>query len=217
MSQGPRPPAEDLTARARIRDAAIRRFARDGIAATNLKSIAADAGVSAPLVNHHYGSKEGLQHECDRHVAALFRDQKRRHASAGHPGDPLAALREAHADLPVLRYLARTLAEGSRHAGELVDELVEDAIEHMAEGVASGFVKPSDQPRERAVVLVLWQLGALMLHEHAARLIGADLADGTEGTIRWWVPATEILAKGVIDESVYTTLRAAVDERSDDG
>ena len=39
-------PAADLTARARIRDAAIRRFAADGMAAP-LRAIAADAG-SAP-------------------------------------------------------------------------------------------------------------------------------------------------------------------------
>ena len=39
----------DRTARARIRDAAITRFAQDGIAATSLRSIAEDVGVSPPL------------------------------------------------------------------------------------------------------------------------------------------------------------------------
>jgi len=35
----------DLTARARIRDAALARFGADGVAATTVRAVAADAGV----------------------------------------------------------------------------------------------------------------------------------------------------------------------------
>ncbi|MEX1037720.1 MAG: helix-turn-helix domain-containing protein, partial [Acidimicrobiia bacterium] len=49
----------DLTAEARIRDAALARFPRDGFEGTTMRAIAEDAGVSAALVVHHYGSKEG--------------------------------------------------------------------------------------------------------------------------------------------------------------
>ncbi|HJG91820.1 MAG TPA: TetR family transcriptional regulator, partial [Brachybacterium massiliense] len=45
------PPAEE-----RILQAALRRFAVDGLSAP-LRAVAQDAGVSAGLIIHHYGSR----------------------------------------------------------------------------------------------------------------------------------------------------------------
>ena len=53
-------PESDLTAVARIRNAALLRFARDGFG-VGLRTIAADAGVTAGLIAHHFGSKDGLR------------------------------------------------------------------------------------------------------------------------------------------------------------
>lgn len=55
---------EDLTGRARLRDAAIESFAAAGFD-ESLRAIAIRAGVSAGLVRHHFGSKEKLRAECD--------------------------------------------------------------------------------------------------------------------------------------------------------
>ncbi|MDN5559804.1 MAG: TetR/AcrR family transcriptional regulator, partial [Ruaniaceae bacterium] len=46
----------DLTAAARIRDAAIDVFGRRGFEAASIREIAREAGVSPALVMHHYGS-----------------------------------------------------------------------------------------------------------------------------------------------------------------
>ncbi|MFD0204347.1 MULTISPECIES: TetR/AcrR family transcriptional regulator [Saccharothrix] len=62
----------DLTARARIRDAALARFGADGVAGASMRAIAADAGVSPALVVHHFGSKEGLRQACDEYVLAAM-------------------------------------------------------------------------------------------------------------------------------------------------
>ncbi|HEX7040288.1 MAG TPA: TetR family transcriptional regulator [Trueperaceae bacterium] len=207
---GGRPRPDDLTARARIRDAAIRRFARDGFAATSVKDIAADAGVSAPLVIHHFGSKDGLRAECDRHVNELVWEMKRRLADAAI-ADPLDAVRRARPGLPLLEYLAVTLADGSGHVDELVDAMVEESLRTMEDAQARGLVKPTADPRARAVVLTLWQLGALVLHRHARRLLGADLTGPSEATLRWWLPAGEVLAHGVISDEIYAELRAAAE------
>jgi AcrR family transcriptional regulator len=56
----------------RLRDAAIARFGRDGFA-VGLRAIAAHAGVTAALIVHHFGSKEGLRRACDEHVLAVVR------------------------------------------------------------------------------------------------------------------------------------------------
>ena len=54
MCSIPSSPDPDLTAAARIRNAALRRFARDGFG-VGLRAIAADAGVTAGLITHHFG------------------------------------------------------------------------------------------------------------------------------------------------------------------
>lgn len=204
----------DRTTRARIRDAAIAKFAADGVAATSLKSIADDAGVSTPLVIHHFGSKEGLRAACDEYVATEVRASKKEALAAGHSLDPFSAIRDAYEGTPLLMYLARTLADGSPHVDRLIDELVDDAVEYTAIGVDNGILKPTDHPREQAVVLTLWQLGALVLHEHAKRLLGADLSTG-EGAAVWGLACAEILARGVMDEGFYEKVRDTVEQRTE--
>src|SRR5258706_10263986 len=61
-------PDSDLTTKARIREAAMERFAADGVAATSLRAVARAAGVSPGLVVHHYGSKAGLIRAVDEAV-----------------------------------------------------------------------------------------------------------------------------------------------------
>lgn len=209
---------DDRTARARIRDAAIERFAAEGIAAANLKDIAADAGVSAPLVIHHFGSKDGLRLACDEHIAALIREQKTAALSAGANLDPFQVLREAYEGTPIIRYLAQTIADGSPHVDEFIDEMVDDAVDYIAEGVKSGILMPAENPREQAVVLCLWQLGALVLHEQVQRLLGIDLLDGTAGSaMKWALINGDILAKGVINQEFYDKWRDAMKAAASEG
>lgn len=58
--------------RARLLDAAIDRFAADGVG-VSFDVIAADVGVTKGALYHHFGSKEGL-------VKAVYREVIRRHA-----------------------------------------------------------------------------------------------------------------------------------------
>jgi AcrR family transcriptional regulator len=207
--------ADDRTARARIRDAAISRFAADGVAATSVRAIAAEAGVSPGLVIHHFGSKDALRHACDEHVAEVIRANKRQAMQAGAGFDPVAALRDADDQIPLTQYLAGTLVDGTPHVAELIDELVEDAVGYMQVGVEAGTLRPSEHPYERAAILTIWSLGALLLHDHVERLLGVDLTRrpstyaGTEAATRYLAPALELLSGGLIDEEVATAMRDA--------
>lgn len=198
----------DRTARARIRDAAIARIGAEGFAATSVRAVAADAGVSPALVLHHFGSKDGLRAACDEHVLATIRDGKSA-TMAGGPGlDTLAALRRLDEATPVLRYLARVLVEPSARVAALVDEMVADAVAYTTEGERSGLLRPSRDPRARAAVMTLWSLGALALHEHVARLLGADLLDGGAGLAAYSLPAAELLGEGVLTPEAYAQVSA---------
>lgn len=198
----------DRTARARIRAAAIARFGSAGIATTTVRAIAADAGVSAGLVIHHFGSKEGLRAACDAHVAAAIREGKTATMAAGPGLDPVAALRSLEDAVPLLRYLARALAEPSPQVDALVDEMVADAVAYTAQGERTGLLRPSEDPRARAAVLTVWSLGALVLHGHLARLLGADVLDGAAGLAAYSLPALEVLGPGVLTPEAFAQVSA---------
>jgi AcrR family transcriptional regulator len=203
-------PEDGRSARARIRDAAITCFAEAGVAATPVRTIAAEAGVSPALVIHHFGSKDALRVACDQHVAALVRRHKQAAVRAGPGLDPVAALRQQATGPPLLAYLARTLVDGSPHVADLIDELVADAVEYSAEGEASGLLRPTDDPHGRAAVLTLWSLGALVLHEHVRRLLGSDLTGDPAEATSYLRPAADILGRGAITEAAYERMRAAL-------
>lgn len=155
--------AADLTARARIRDAAIARFAEDGFD-VGMRTIAADAGTSVGLVAHHFGSKSGLRAECDAHVLAVMRQVKGESVRQGF-GDAamLSALAAVEQYAPYAGYIMRTLQQGGDGARDLMAHATEDATGYLADGVANGTIVPSRDEAARTRYLVRQSLGALVL------------------------------------------------------
>ncbi len=152
----------DLTARARIRDAAIACFAEAGFD-TSFRTIAARAGVSPGLITHHFGSKEALRAECD---AEVFR---RYHALKSETlDDPSANLLERLArpgDAALVTvYMLRALAAGGAAAREFFESLVDHVRQVTAESVGAGLVRPSRDEEARARYLTAHSMGALLVH-----------------------------------------------------
>lgn len=203
--------AADRSARERILDAAVARFAEHGADGTSLKVIAEDAEVSAALIVHHFGSKQGLRDACDAHVLGAIREQLRSASDEGIALDVIEALRRRqrrHAS--TLPYLARALAEGGPSVIELVDELAEDTVRAMEQGVAAGTYVPADHPRERALVMLIWSLGALTLHDHVNRLLDADLAGEPTALLPYLRGATELLTNGLFSREFGDNVQDAV-------
>lgn len=167
---GERPP-EDLTARARIRDAAITLFAERGIGATSTRDIAAAAGVSGGLVRHHFGSKAGLRAVCDAYVLERFIRIK----EAALLDDRLAGEAFATTTEPSLflywRYFAQSLLDGSPAADAIFAELV-DLAQRWVEEHGSGRI---GDPRSYAALLVAMELGSLIMREQLSRELGGDI------------------------------------------
>ncbi len=209
---------DDRDGMERIRDAAIELFGEKGVTGTSLKSIAARAEVSQGLVIHHFGSKAGLHRACDEHVARLVRSTKETVLASGPQMNPLAALQMMQESRPLLRYLVRTLSEGGEQVGRLVDDMVGDAEVYMAASEQAGLLKPSSVPRERAVVLVVWSLGTLVLHEQLHRLLGVDfLAPGSDpqDLAPYFRPVMELYTQGLLTEGAYSELAALLDPPTD--
>jgi AcrR family transcriptional regulator len=214
------PLSDDRTTKARIRDAAIACYAEHGIAATTARKVAAAAGVSPGLVIHHFESMEGLRSACDEYVVSVIRQQKTEAMSSGPNLDVLAALRNAEFD-SLLGYLARVLVDDSDAVAKLVDDLVRDAEGYSQDGVEAGMLRPSADPRGRAVLLMVWSLGALVLHRHLERLLGVDLTDPSFGSdsesLRYVASVFEIYGDGILTEAFAATARSTFSQTKTKG
>lgn len=191
----------------RILAAAVDLFGRQGVKGTSLKAIATAAGVSPALIVHHFGSKDALRVACDQHVAEILRVTKTDTVQQGQHADPLAMMSQLRENRPVVRYLARTLGDGSPHVNDLIDEMVADAERYTQASVEAGLLRPSANPRARVVVLFLWSMGVLVLHEHLERLLGVSLVEGDEPPLAYLQAVLEIYADGVLADGAYDELR----------
>ncbi|MGC5629303.1 TetR family transcriptional regulator [Georgenia sp. Z1344] len=155
--------SEDLSTRARLRDTAIRRFAAHGFDAS-LRSIAADAGVSAGLILHHFGSRAGLREACDDHVLARIRDSKTE-ILRGDVGfaTALAQMAELDGYLELVAYVLRAMQTGGALTDHFLDALVTSSETYLADAVRDGIARPSRSPSRRARALSVMSLGALLL------------------------------------------------------
>lgn len=161
--------AEDLTARARIRDAAIRLFGERGIEGASIRDIAAEAGVSSGLVRHHFGSKEALRDACDRYAKDRMIQIGAELTQDGDLTglDPLALHPIA---FPLQLYIVRSMMDGSETATALFLEGV-DAVEAWA---SSYGITPKD-PRGYAAALAAIKLSVFILRDQVSKALGEDI------------------------------------------
>ncbi|MEV0248014.1 TetR family transcriptional regulator [Nocardia sp. NPDC050712] len=153
----------DLSTAARIRDAAIEVFGEHGFG-VGVRAIAAAAGVSPGLVNHHFGSKDGLRTVCDDRVLQLIRDKKVQTITSDNVGKGmLAALAEIEEYGPLVAYMVRSLQAGGPLAESLFEHMVSDAEAYLQAGVEAGTIKPSRDPAARARYILLLNVGATVL------------------------------------------------------
>ena len=206
----------DLTTKARIRDAAIDRFPRDGFAGATVRDIAADASVSPGLVIHHFGSKENLRRECDEYVIRLIGETKRRAVKDGtyRQGGAIAAMYQLME--PVVRYLAWSLRIGGEASRTIFDDLLDDVIAQIEEYQEAGLMANVTDVRSQAVVLLVMQLGGLVLHEHYSRSLGVDTLSA-EGMLTIAPHLLRIYSGEFFNPSVIADAEAAVAEAANRG
>ena len=128
-----------------------------------VRAIAEDAGVSAALVIHHFGSKDALRAECDQHVLTVIREQKSAAISNASPADTIGLLASVQEYAPLFAYIVRSLLDGGAVAGHFVDGLVEDASAYLQAGEDAGTVRPSADPAGRARQVVATQVGLIVM------------------------------------------------------
>jgi TetR/AcrR family transcriptional regulator, regulator of cefoperazone and chloramphenicol sensitivity len=196
----------DLTARARIRDAALRLFADRGVDGATIRDIAKAAGVSAGLVRHHFGSKEGLRDACDAYALEQMTRIPEEVVGQGRLASPGVLSAVQPTVLLQQRYLARGLLDGSRAAASMFDGMVELGEQYLARhhpGITA-------DPHAYAALLVAMQAGVLVMHDHLSRALGTDILS-PEGHLRMSRASVDLYSQPLLSPEMAAQARAAID------
>jgi len=194
---------EDFTARARIRDAAIRLFTERGMEKTSILDIAKEAGVSGGLIRHHFGSKDGLREACDTHVFDELLKFKEEALEKGHADPGFVPTFDAR-QLLFRRYMGRAMIDGSEAAAAQFVDIVDGTERYFRE---SGMDMPD--PRGVAAALAAMTGGLMILQDHVARALGEE--PGThEAMLRMSLAAGHLFLNPLGDAEVLDKAREAL-------
>jgi AcrR family transcriptional regulator len=199
-------PASDLTAKARIRDAAIAVFGQRGFD-IGIRAIAPRAGVSSSLVIHHYGSKARLRQVCDAHIADLVRQIKLGTLQGQRDRAEfqlLSDFTELEQEGPLLGYMIRSLQSGGEAGEAFFDLLLAEGRRYLAYGVEQGTIRPSRDPEARIRWLAQSEAGGMMLW-FSTRHHGTGEEIDFAAELRAWerenmLPLLELYTQGLLTD-----------------
>ena len=178
----PRSADSDLTARVRIRYAALELYSEHGEDRVSMRRVAAEVGVTIGLIQHHFGTKEGLRRAVDdlvvqKVVTAL--------AAVEHSGSPeeVVAARDAAVrqmldeDPVVVKYLNRALLEPDGRGAALLDAIVELTASEVDQLRRGGHASTRASDKIQVVRTLVGQVGELFLEPVVAAIwarVGGD-------------------------------------------
>lgn len=195
---------DDLTARARIRDAGVLLFGRNGYDRTSVRAIAQEAGVSPALVIHHFGSKDGLRVDCSRYVVDEFLGRKDELTQ----GDAVSAMERWLGDVerfrPMIDYLARMLSEETAAADELFDALLAGTSSMIDEQVAAGIMREPIDRQVIAAYVTAYGVVPLLMKRQMARAFGTEALDA-DLVRRSTLPILDLYTHGLYADDRYLT------------
>jgi AcrR family transcriptional regulator len=164
----PRATNEDLTAKARIRNAALDLYAQSGEDRVSLRAVAAEAGVTLGLLQHHFKTKAGLRDAVDRLVVDYFAQaiaDVPPHRSAGEFATARDdAVRRMLADNPpVVNYIRRSVLGSSGDRTHLLDVLVDLTSREVAVLRDAKLASTRRRESTQVVAVLVRQMGELLL------------------------------------------------------
>ena len=191
---------DDLTAYARIRNAALELFSEKGPARSSIREIARRAAVSPGLVQHHFGTKENLARAVNEFVisdaltvlADLPDDTEQRSEVFGARMHAIARARPYG-----IRYMARLVAERDPTGLQMFDALVKQGVASL-EGMRERGQLPDGLDLEWASIHVVnFNLAAFLFEPAVTNTLGEPLIT-EEGIDRFIAAASQLLTRAIV-------------------
>jgi AcrR family transcriptional regulator len=184
----------------RIRTAALRSFATHGTSATSLRMVAAAAGVSVGLVQHHFENKAGLIKAVDDHVLGLVIAA----IAPPVPGPPADSIAEMgnrvtrivaeHPD--IVDYLGHALIDGSPLGTTIFDTLAAFGIARWKQRDERAETRPHTDITWAALNALVLPLGTIILRGHIERHL-PERFSSPASLERWQDSVNTLLREGL--------------------
>jgi AcrR family transcriptional regulator len=192
--------AEESSTTERIRNAALKSFATYGTSATSLRSVAAAAGVSVGLVQHHFANKAGLIKAVDDHVLGLVIAA----IAPPVPGPPADSIAEMGtrvtrivAEQPdIVDYLGRALIDGSPLGTTIFDTLAAFGIARWTQRDERAETRPDTDITWAALNALVLPLGTIILRGHIERHLPEGFSSPAQ-LERWQDSVNTLLREGL--------------------
>jgi AcrR family transcriptional regulator len=191
--------SDDLSSIERIRNAALTCFATDGASATSLRTVAAAAGVSLGLVQHHFATKAGLIKAVDDYVLEVVIST----VSQPIPEPPADSIAEIGnrvvqfvRDQPVAaHYAGRALADGTELGNTIFDRLAALGAQRWEQRRQNGETRPDLDITWATLNALVIAMGTIILRSHIERHLPAPL-DSPDQLRRWQAATDSLLREG---------------------
>jgi AcrR family transcriptional regulator len=162
----------------RLIEVAAEVFAREGFAGTSLRMIAVQAGVSAALLVHHFGSKQKLIEETIATTLGEWMAEK----------DHLIELplSEALSQWPQtattgkqkLDFFKQVMLAGGKPAQLLLERMQIETKQRFEVMTAAGSLRELDDIDTAALLMAIYGLAPLLMSDTIKKVLGGDITDG---------------------------------------
>ena len=190
----------DLTAFARIRDAALKLIGEKGAAATSIREVARAAGVSPGLVQHHFTSKRALESAVGAYVAGKMAELGGAALELGRtPRTPTlgpAVIGFIRRNPELVAYLRRVILEDSRVGRRLLDSIVQLSRTLNRRLQANRLLRRNLDPVWTPLNTMILVLGPLLLEPALNRYLDHRLRS-EEGLARWDAAVEDLYLRGI--------------------
>lgn len=191
----------DLTTKARVRAAALELVGEQGLDATTIRQVAAHAGVSVGVVQHHYKTKAELADDVRTWVLARLVDAATAvtdGAETGTSRPELAAFDDLMSGNPKLAaYIRRILIEATPNAKRWFTEAVDQTAEQLREKSPEGLSSRPEELRTLAAMLLVITFGPVILGSALTDLLDCSVkqAQGRWRQVEERMPFTAALPR----------------------
>lgn len=167
-----------IDSKERLIEVATGVFAREGFTGTSLRMIAIEAGVSAALLVHHFGSKQKLIEETIATTLGGWMSEK----------DHLIELplSEALAQWPLtaengkqrLQFFKQVMLAGGKPAEQLLTRMQLETKGRLDALASKGSMRELEDPDTGALLMAIYGLAPLLMSETIRKILGGDITDG---------------------------------------
>ncbi|MGM7644952.1 TetR/AcrR family transcriptional regulator [Nocardia sp. JW2] len=197
----------------RIRAAALKCFAADGVSATSLRAVAEKAGVSIGLVQHHFGTKAGLVVAVDEYVLRVVATAVASRPLPPPPEDSLGELghrvTSIMTDHPeVVDYIAHAFIEGDTIGTTVFDGLVSISSTQWNQFDEQGLLRPDVDRTWAALHPLILVIGTAVLRKQIDRHLPEPLTSPAQ-LHRWDDAVAQLLHGGLFADPSPPTVDPA--------